>query len=130
MAIFVSSDPLVKKGVWSEEAKLSFSGNKLRSSLITDAGIDSVDVAPLDTILSGDIATFIKIDTEGAEYEALKGAKNTIERHRPKMAICIYHKNLDLLTIPRYLNSMHSNYKLYLRAHESKSGEVVLYCIP
>lgn len=38
---------------------------------------------------------FIKSDIEGAERLLLSGAKETLKRFRPKLAICTYHRNDD-----------------------------------
>lgn len=59
--------------------------------------------------------TFIKMDIEGAECEALRGAEQQIRRNKPKLAISLYHKLSDLLEIPRLVKSYVPEYKLYLR---------------
>jgi hypothetical protein len=61
--------------------------------------------------------------------EALIGAKETITKHKPKLAIAIYHKQDDLRTIPQYFLSLNSNYKLYLRHYGELLYETVLYAI-
>lgn len=53
---------------------------------------------------------FIKFDIEGAEIPALEGARETIERFRPRMALCLYHKWDDVLTIPAFLDSLNFDY--------------------
>lgn len=57
--------------------------------------------------------TFIKMDVEGAEIELLKGAKNTILKDKPKLAICIYHKAQDMIDLPVYIKSLVPEYRLY-----------------
>lgn len=69
---------------------------------------------------------FIKMDIEGEELLALNGAHNIIQRNRPKLAICVYHKRKDLITIPQYLKSLMPVYKFYLRAHRPCAHEIVL----
>lgn len=74
--------------------------------------------------------TFIKMDIEGAELEALEGAKNTIVKSKPKLAICLYHKPDDLWKIPLYLKKLVPEYKFYIRHHSKVRWETVLYaCI-
>ena len=74
-------------------------------------------------------ATFIKMDIEGSELEALKGAKNQIMNYSPRLAICVYHKREDLITIPQYIKKLVPEYKLYLRAHFPYASELVIYGI-
>ena len=53
----------------------------------------------------------IKLDIEGYEIEALKGAKNTIKKYKPILIVAAYHKDYDILEIPKYINSIYPNYK-------------------
>ena len=69
------------------------------------------------------------MDIEGAELDTLKGAQKTILKYRPKLAICVYHKPEDLLTIPSYILSLHKDYRLYLRNYMMPGRETVLYAI-
>jgi FkbM family methyltransferase len=73
---------------------------------------------------------FIKMDIEGSELDALKGAENTIRTFRPKLAICIYHRPEDYLTIPKYLNELNLGYRFYIEHHTIFLGETVLFAIP
>lgn len=73
---------------------------------------------------------FIKLDIEGAELACLKGARKTIEKFQPKLAVCIYHKPDDFITIPQYIKSTHPYYDLYIDHHTASLGETVLYCVP
>jgi FkbM family methyltransferase len=59
--------------------------------------------------------TFLKMDIEGAELPALKGAANHIKNDKPKLAICLYHQPYDLWVIPKYIKALRPDYKLYLR---------------
>lgn len=63
------------------------------------------------------------------EMRALEGAKNIIQRDKPKLAICVYHKKEDLITTPQFLKGLVPGYKLFLRAHWPNASEVVLYCV-
>jgi FkbM family methyltransferase len=73
---------------------------------------------------------FIKMDIEGAELGALKGAEQTIRRWRPKLAICVYHKLEDFFEIPEYLASLDVGYELFLRHYSATAGETVLFASP
>jgi len=73
---------------------------------------------------------FIKMDIEGAELDALKGAEASIRRHRPKLAISLYHKPDDFETIPKYLAGLNLGYKFYLEHHTIYQNETVLFAVP
>lgn len=70
------------------------------------------------------------MDIEGSELKALEGAKGAIQKHHPILAICVYHRKEDLLTIPQYIKSLYGGYRLYLRAHSRYALELVLYAVP
>lgn len=72
---------------------------------------------------------FIKLDVEGFEIAALKGAARTIEAHRPRLAISLYHKPQDFFEIPIYLKTNYPFYKLYLDHYTIFQEETVLFAI-
>ena len=67
------------------------------------------------------------MDVEGAELKSLMGARNTIVKNHPRLAICAYHKLEDLYEIPEYILSLVPEYKFYLRHYASNAYELVLY---
>ncbi|MBN6101595.1 FkbM family methyltransferase [Xanthomonas sp. CFBP 8703] len=74
-------------------------------------------------------ATFIKLEIEGSELKALHGARETIEKNRPQMAISIYHKPEDLLTLTNFVTETDKDYKLGFRQHNRLWPDaMVLYC--
>lgn len=72
---------------------------------------------------------FIKLDIEGFELQALKGAEKIIDRYRPKLAISLYHKPSDFFDIPIFLKAKFPFYQLYLDHYTIFSEETVLYAI-
>lgn len=126
---------LFPMGTWSENMELSFRADKTQSSNIVgpDSVINSnckVPVAAIDRVVDAeDKVTFIKMDVEGAELESLQGAKETILRDKPKLAICIYHKPEDLVDIPLYIHQLVPEYKFFIRHHANDSSETVLYVV-
>ncbi len=72
---------------------------------------------------------FVKMDIEGAELAALRGAAETIKKHRPKLAISLYHKIEDFIAIPQYLQSLCSSYDFYLDHYTIFASETVLFAI-
>lgn len=69
------------------------------------------------------------MDIEGSELPALEGAKQTILRNKPKLAISIYHSDEDMLRIVEYIHELVPEYKLYIRAHTMGIAETVLYAV-
>jgi len=70
------------------------------------------------------------MDMEGAEYEALMGATNTIKPLQPYLAICLYHDFDDLWRIPQLIDNIAPDYDMYIGHHSNGWFETVLYCIP
>lgn len=70
--------------------------------------------------------TFIKMDIEGAELDALQGAAATIKQHKPRLAICLYHNVAHMWEIPAYVKSLVPEYKLYCKKNHPM-WEFVLY---
>ncbi len=92
----------------------------------------------IETICLDDLnlekVTFIKMDIEGSELDALNGAVGTIRRFTPKLAICVYHKPEDIFVIPNWIQSLNLNYKYYMRHHGNPNFnqhcETVFYAVP
>ena len=119
---------VIGKGLWSMAETLRFAAAEgLAGSAISRAGNTSIAVDSVDNVAPD--ATFIKLDVEGAELEALKGAAGTIKRNRPKVAVCLYHRPGDLFEIPLFLKSLVPEYRFYLRQHQPVSCELVLYAL-
>lgn len=116
------------KGTWSETGQISFAEGVSQGQITVD-GANTIETIKIDDALAdydGKI-TFIKMDIEGAELEALRGTKELIRKNKPRMAICIYHKPEDLYEIPRYLLSLVPEYRFKVRQYTSMNWETVLY---
>lgn len=122
---------LFEYGTWSKKDTLYFSATGDGSSHITNNGDMAINVMAIDDAVDpDDRITFIKMDVEGSELESLKGAKGTIQKYKPKLAICIYHKEEDMTEIPLYIKELVPEYKLFIRHHSNMAGETVLYAMP
>lgn len=119
---------LIPKGLWSSEAVLDFCASSNEGSRFAAGGGTSIPVTDLDTVIDGKV-TFIKMDIEGAEYEALKGAEKLIRKYKPKLAVSIYHKPEDIWELPKLILSFCSEYTFYLRHYSLSSEETVLYAV-
>lgn len=117
------------KGLWRENAVLHFSSGLGGASRIATGGDISIDVVSLDQCLVDIIPTFIKLDIEGAELDALIGSKNLITKYKPKIAVCLYHKESDIWEIPSYLLQLRNDYQFYIRHYSLSAIETVLYAI-
>ena len=126
---------LVKAGVWNSDTVLSFqSGGGSASSIQKDnepgETTVSINVCAIDNNPYCQDATYIKMDIEGSEYEALSGARETIIRNRPMLAICIYHSDEDMIRLIQWINNLGLNYSYYVRQHSFDENDTVLYAIP
>ena len=115
-------------GVSDKKETLYFNEEKSFST-IYGKGTQSVEVDTIDNIVKEKV-DFIKLDIEGAEQDAIDGAKETIKKYTPVLAICIYHKAEDWYKIPEKILAIESNYKVYLRHYMEGIFESVMYFIP
>jgi FkbM family methyltransferase len=127
--------------LWDEDKKMQFkkdAGSATTSSLVTgdscdnEAAVFEVQACKLDSFLSNksiDSVCLIKLDIEGAEVEALRGATEIIRKFKPQLAISIYHKKEHLYQIPEFLKSLNPDYKFKLGFYSSTFIDTVLYAI-
>ena len=122
---------IIPKGLWNCDTTLYFKDGDASCSTVVEEGEVSVAVTSIDQYFSDkkQIPTIIKMDIEGSELEALKGAQETIRKHKPKLAICIYHKPEDLYEIPAFIKACRDDYKFYIRHYTDTFAELVLYAI-
>jgi hypothetical protein len=73
---------------------------------------------------------FIKMDIEGAELSALRGAVETLKTSKPKLAIAVYHDVNDLVQIPTFLSELNLGYRFHLDHYTIHSEETVLFAEP
>ena len=94
------------------------------------------EATDFEKILAGNKCTLINADIEGAELKLLHAMKKIIQADRPVVAVCVYHFKEDLLSIPKFLQSICPNYIFYLRKYTPfwgylmKTGETVFYAVP
>lgn len=119
---------LVNRGLSSGNGMLEFPAEYNPAGQTSDKTI-SVEVVSLDSYLAGSAVTFVKMDVEGAEMSVLRGMEHTIRQHKPRMAVCIYHKHEDIFEIASYLLSLVPEYRFYLRHYNSNETENVLFCV-
>lgn len=116
---------LIPYGISDREGEVFFAGEKTGYHISTSGTktliktIDSLNIKP----------TFIKLDIQGEELSALKGAEKTIREFKPKMAICVYHKMEDILDVTEWILNLNMEYKIFLRHHADDINDTVLYTI-
>lgn len=126
---------VIPKGVWDTEKNLSFVSSGDAVSHVVERGVeysqgvDTISVVSIDGCNECGDATFIKMDLEGAEQKALKGAEETIRKNKPKLAISIYHSDEDMLEIIDYIHKLIPEYKLYVRNHSNGWIDTVVYAV-
>ncbi len=116
-------------GLWSEPTTLSFEENGDMSSNLSISGKSIVTLVKYDDAFPCYKPNLIKMDIEGAEYNALLGMKKTISKYKPNLCISVYHKPDDIIKIPKLIKSWNLDYQFYLRVHEYNTFGVVLYCL-
>lgn len=118
---------LENKGVSDGTETIWYSQNG-EGSKMSDSGTVQGQVISLDEYFGTEKGvSFIKMDIEGAEVQALSGARRVISMQHPKLAICIYHKPEDVWEIPMIIKEIYPKYKLYIRHHTDLFNETVCY---
>jgi FkbM family methyltransferase len=141
-------------GVSHSTEQLRFSSGQDSGSHTSITGEDVIQCVSLDEALLNFRPNLIKMDIEGAEYDALQGAINIIKEYHPGLAICLYHRPDHLWQIPLYIKEMFGGdytcdytgtqyltssdtiyrmkkpYNLYLRLHALNGWELTMYAVP
>lgn len=104
-------------GIWDECGKLLFSDDGGRQSTFLGNKKCSVPVTTIDNAAAGKNISFIKMDVEGAEIQALNGGRQTLSSLKPKLFIAAYHYDVDLFRVPLLLHKLVPEYRIYLRKH-------------
>lgn len=125
---------IVAKALWSKTTSLSMhmKGNCASAVVEKEAKEDicTIEAVALDDFIRDKTVTFIKMDIEGAELEAICGAKNIIQKQHPRLAVSIYHKAEDIWTIPSLLMQYYPGYRFYMRHYSFANYDTVLYAVP
>ena len=84
-----------------------------RNSLVGDG--EETDCVTVDDLAGNQNITLIKMDVEGEEAKAIKGAKETILKNKPRLIISAYHRTEDFLQLPKEVLGIREDYKIYMR---------------
>ncbi len=125
---------IARYALWNSSGNTVFVEDNGSASKVSHEHFDGCDLRA-ETITIDDYVAkhnlpkvdFIKMDIEGAEESALIGAKMTINRYHPKMAICLYHSPGDFVRLPQILDEYCPSYKLYIKHATMHAEETVLF---
>ena len=92
---------------------------------------DPVEIVTLDEDITEPV-TWIKMDVEGSEYDAILGSKRHITEEHPKLSVSVYHGYDDLWLLPKLIHSLNPSYRFYLRYYGGNliPTEIVLTALP
>lgn len=128
---------VVKLGAWDKKAKLAIIQNDSASYLKEvnekSGSTNVVEVIDVDSLVKSKRIAAIIMDIEGSELKALMGAQKAI-KNGANLAVRVYHRKQDLITIPQYIRSLNNKYKFYIRFERGASlcrtgDETTLYAI-
>ena len=128
-ALAIPRAMIVPCGISSKVQQIRFgTAQEGKSAVKREAtGAHVIQCVSLDTMFAGEAPTFIKMDIEGMEIDALRGAENLIRVHHPQLAICVYHDMSHIWRIPLLLREFYSGYRFYLRNYQYMGLETVVY---
>lgn len=107
----------IRKAAWEDDGGISFYSLHGPGSFAADIGKERVETITIDAMLDGQRASYIKMNIEGSEKQALKGAEETIRKYKPRLAVAGYHRTDDFWKIPMMMKGYCKDYKIYLRSY-------------
>jgi FkbM family methyltransferase len=120
----------VHAGLFSHGGSLRFRDDASRGAIFAADGEIEMPVTTIDDVIGERRLTYVKMNIEGAEMDALRGGRNAIRKWRPRLALSVYHRASDLWRIPQLVLELNPDYELYLRQHDGGIIETVLYALP
>jgi FkbM family methyltransferase len=130
----------IMKGLFDRSAMLRFSNGEGRASGISEqvgrhsySGEEPSTIVPVTSIdeeLEGERISYIKMNIEGAELHALNGARKTIAKWQPKLAVSGYHNPSHMHQVPFLLKELLPDCKLYLRQYLGGVVDATYFAVP
>jgi len=117
-------------GIGATKGTVRFEAAGSLGSKISDQGEIEVECDVLDEFLDGSTPTYVKMDIEGAELDALRGAEKIMQQNATIWAVCVYHKPNDLWRVPLLIASHCKDHHFFLRKYEGEMWESVCYAVP
>jgi FkbM family methyltransferase len=135
-----SRTEVISKALWTTSGEIvsyrangpSTSLNPERSPKFNDHSAQVPTISIDDFVAERQLSRvdFIKMDIEGAELSALKGAERTVRAFKPKLAISLYHRDNDFTEIPDHLNKLGLGYQFFLDHFTVHGEETILFAAP
>ena len=113
---------VIPEGAWSQDGSLDFfvgvANSGTGSLVIKEEGSRKIQVPVrrIDSMLARagiDRVDFLKMDIEGAEREALKGATGLLKKWKPRLFLDAYHLPDDDVVLPRVIKSANAGYQMF-----------------
>ena len=121
---------LLNCGVWSEKGSITFN-KQIERTRASKEGNLIIPTDMLNNIIGEQSVDLIKIEIQGSELQALKGAISIMKNQIPCLTMMIFHKAEDLITIPQFIKEIQPKYKIYLRKHTRiRDNGLTLYAVP
>lgn len=125
---------LIKKPLWSVSGKTLYvekngPGTRVKNHPSNPSAY-KIETLTIDDVVEQnnlEKLDFIKMDIEGAEFHALKGAEQSLRRFKPKLSISIYHQLQDFWQIPQWIDNLNLGYRFYIRHFTIHKEETVLF---
>ncbi len=127
---------LVEHALWNqsdEELKFDLgggAGTSVGDGQTGDAAVTTLTIDDLVARRNIERVDWIKLDVEGAERATLEGARETLKRFRPRLAISIYHKPEDLFDLPDLVAEILPDYEHRITHITIHQEETVLFAAP
>lgn len=121
---------LLRAALGARAGTARFAGGSGEASRLGTDGGTEVSVCGLSEAIGSGSPSELKLDIEGAEPDALEGARDLIVRTRPRLAICAYHRCDHLWRMAEWIGALDAGYALYLRSHGQSGFDVVTYGLP
>ncbi|MBI2408740.1 MAG: FkbM family methyltransferase [Gemmatimonadetes bacterium] len=126
-----SAYTLERAALGRRDGTVQFEAGAGEASRVASGGLgQTVRLCTIDSVLQDERPTEIKLDIEGAELDALEGARRTILRAKPRLAICAYHRADHLWSIAAWIEALQAGYTLHLRPHAHSEFDTVMYALP
>jgi FkbM family methyltransferase len=118
----------VALGARREMARFHATGTM--GSAIGHHGEKSVECVPLDEVFIQEPPTYVKLDIEGGEMDALKGSQRLIREAATIWGVTTEHRMTDLWRIPLFFRSLSNDYDFFLRCHGYEGVDLICYAVP